>query len=49
MTETTTPAQREGADIALSVERALDQRLLKNVLTAGGTLFLIFIIAVSLQ
>ena len=49
MTETTIPAHREGADVALPAERALDHRLLKNVLMAGAALFTIFIIAVSLQ
>jgi hypothetical protein len=49
VTETTTPAHHEGADVELPAERALDQRLLKNVLMAGAALFFIFIIAVSLQ
>jgi len=49
VTETTTPAHREGTDVALPAERALDQRLLKNVLMAGAALFAIFIIVVSLQ
>lgn len=35
-------------DRALPTERAIDERLIKLVLKAGGVLFLLFILAVAL-
>lgn len=48
MSNADVPAQHHDADRALATERAIDERLIKTVLKAGGILFLIFIIAVFL-
>ena len=48
MSHADVPAHPQTDDQALTHERGVDERLIKTVLKAGGILFLLFILAVSL-